>query len=89
MSMLGQFARAGLSLRPEVGAAVTALRSPAGVERVALRTRQVHRARKELRADGADAQDTHQERDVQQGLAHISSSQLLPISLQLTPLIEC
>jgi hypothetical protein len=58
------------ALPPQVRAALSALGPPAGVKRVALGTRQVHRTRKKLGGDGADTQDTHHQGDIQQRLAH-------------------
>ncbi len=67
---------ASMGLRPEVRAALPALGPPAGVQGVALRTRQVHGARKKLSHDGAETQNAHHQGDIQQRLAHSSNFQL-------------
>jgi hypothetical protein len=57
-------------LCPEVRAALPALKSPASVESMALRTGQVHGAGKKLSDDGAETQNARHQGDVQQRLAH-------------------
>jgi len=64
------FAGKAVGLRPEVRTALAALGPPPGVERVALGTREIHRARKKLSDDSAETQNAHYQGDVQQRLVH-------------------